>query len=71
MSFISVPTRDSKLFWLYFETVWHMDAEDNWSEWYERQKLIEEIMVECGYDKMACFWMLSRAHDIIYNRDDH
>lgn len=71
MPLISVPIESSKLFYRFFECVWHMEADDNWTKWYERKILIEEIMVECGYDSMACFLMLTRAHDIIYNRDDH
>ena len=68
MPLISVPTIESKIFQRYFETVWQMEANDNWSEAYERKKIIEEIMVECGYDSMAPFVMLCRSHDIIYDR---
>lgn len=66
---ISVPTSKSKIFQLYFETVWNMEAHQDWKINYEKQNLIKDIMIECGYNKMSCFWMLTMAHDIIYDRD--
>lgn len=69
MQLISVPTEDNIIFEHYFKTVWFMDCDYEWQKYYEQQKIIEDVMEACGYDSMASFMMLSRAHDIIYDRD--
>ena len=65
---ISVPSEESKIFEYYFETVWNMESDFNWSENYRTQCMISEILKECGYSSTTSFMMLSRSHDIIYDR---
>jgi len=69
MTLISVPTEDSIIFEHYFETVWNMEMCYNFQEHYKIQKIIEDIMYACGYQKGVSFFMLARAHDIIYDRE--
>lgn len=71
MPLVSVPTSDSDIFWLYFECEWNKEIGSDWTYWNERQKLIERMMKNCGYQNsgMSCFWMLSNYHDIVYNRE--
>lgn len=68
MRLISAPSIDSEIFEEYFECVWNMEMNNEWGYWYNRQLLIEKIMVNCGYVSSACFMMLCNAHDIIYDR---
>lgn len=70
MPLVSVPIEESELFFEYFKTVWEMESGDNWVFAYQRQSAIE--IAGKHFDSnfgSACFLMLSRAHDIIYDRE--
>ena len=65
---VSVPKIETELFKKYFECVWNMEAGQDWSENY-RVKQALDCAIEHYSGEHTSFIMLTKAHDIIYDRE--
>jgi hypothetical protein len=66
---VITPREESNTFFEWFYICWHMEMSDNFSYWYDRQKRLESVLLEQGYDSHSFFRMLCVSHDIIYDRE--